>query len=82
MKPNKKREFFLRKPKDKCHTYDMHSHWSCPCFIGLWNKMQLTLIFINKDEFKGHNIYLDISNFFENPDKTNNMFSGGILGDD
>jgi len=38
--------------------------------------------FIHKDNFKSHNFYLDISDFFENLYKTDNILSGGILRDD
>jgi hypothetical protein len=44
--------------------------------------------FIHKDDFEGHNVYLnvnvylDVSDLFGNPDKTNNILNGEILGDD
>jgi beta-galactosidase beta subunit len=37
--------------------------------------------FIYKDDFECHNAYIDINDFFKNPDKTYNILSGGILGD-
>ena len=37
---------------------------------------------IRKDDFEGHNSYLDVFYFFENPNKTNDIHSGGILEDD
>ena len=38
--------------------------------------------FIHKDDFEGHNTYLDVFYFFKNLDKIDNMLSGGILRDD
>jgi hypothetical protein len=38
--------------------------------------------FIHKDDFEGHNTYLDVYDLFENPNKTNNMLSSEILRDD
>ena len=33
----------------------------------------------NKDGSENHNAYIDVSDFFENSDKTKNMLSGGII---
>ena len=44
--------------------------------------------FIHKKDLEGHNAYLDVNTcldvygIFENPYKTDNMLSGGILGND
>ena len=91
MNPNKKRIENLHKPKDKCHRCGMHSHCSRTCrmpkdFTDLYqaslkqNVIETNLI--NKDDFEGHNAYLDVNDLFKNPDKTDNMLSGGILEDD
>jgi len=81
----------LYKPKDKCHKCNMHGHWSCTCrtpkhLTSLYQtspkQNTLETNFIHKDNFKSHNFYLDISDFFENLYKTDNILSGGILRDD
>ena len=69
----------------------MDGHWSYTCrtpkhltsfYQASPKQNTIETNFIHKDNFKGHNAYLDISDFFENPDKTNNILSGGILGVD
>ena len=37
--------------------------------------------FIYKDNFERHNAYLDVNDFFKNPDKIYNILSVGICGD-
>jgi hypothetical protein len=73
----------------------MHGHWSRTCrtlkyFTDLYQtylKQNVVEInFIHKNDFEGHNIYLnvnvylDVFDLFGNPDKTNNILSGEILG--
>jgi hypothetical protein len=69
----------------------MHVHWSLTCrtpkhLIDLYQtslkQNAIETNFIHKDDFEGHNTYLDVFFFFENLDKTDNIFSGGILRDD
>jgi len=52
-------------------------------FISSLSKTKCTWTnFIHKDDFEDHNTYLDVYDFFENLDKTNNMHSSEILRDD
>ena len=75
----------------------MHGHWLRTCRIPkhLTDLYQASLKqntvetnFIHKDGSENHNAcidvntYLDVSDFFENSDKTENMLSGGIIRDD
>jgi hypothetical protein len=81
----------LHKLEDKCHMCGMHGHWPLTCrtpkhLIDLYQtslkQNAIETNFIHKDNFEGHNTYLDVFFFFENLDKTDNIFSGGILRDD
>jgi hypothetical protein len=73
----------------------MYGHWSCACCTPkhLTDLYQASLKqntvetnFIHKDDFESHNldvnVCLDVSDFFENPDKTDNMLNDGILEND
>ena len=75
----------------------MHGHWSRTCRTPkhLTNLYQASLKqntveinFIHKDRSGNHNacidvnIYVDISNFFKNSDKTENMLNGEIIIND
>jgi len=69
----------------------MHGHWSCTCrmpkhLTSLYQvfpkQNTVETNFIHKDNFEGHNAYLNISDFFENSDKTDNIISDEILEDD
>jgi len=88
--PNKKMVENLHKHKDKCHRCGIHGH----CFRTCHTPKHLTDLyqssleqnavetnFINKDDFEGHNAYLDVNDFFKRPYKTDNMLSGRILED-
>jgi hypothetical protein len=66
----------------------MHDHWSRTCrtlkyLTDLYqNSLKQNTIetnFIHKDDFKGHNVYLDISDLFKNPNETDGIFSGRML---
>ena len=75
----------------------MHGHWS-PTYHTLKYLTDLYQVFlkqntietnfIHKDDYENHNTYLDVSTYlsvsdlFENPNKTENMLSGGIIKDD
>ena len=69
----------------------MHDHWSRTCqmlkhLIDLYQAFlkqnAIETNFIHKDNFKDHNVYLNISDLFKNPNKTDGIFSVRILGDD
>ncbi|KAG5253315.1 Retrovirus-related polyprotein from transposon [Salix suchowensis] len=87
----------LHKPEDKCHRCGMHGHWSRTCrtpkhltdlYQASLKQNTVETNFIHKDGSENHNAcidvntYLDVSDFFENSDKTKNMLSGGIIRDD
>jgi hypothetical protein len=75
----------------------MHGHSSRTCrtpkhltylYQAFFKQNAVETNFIHKEDLEGYNayldvnIYLDVYDFFENPDKIDNMLSGGILRDD
>jgi len=81
----------LHKPENKYHRFGMHDHWSRTCrtlkyltdlYQASLKQNTIETNFIHKDDFKGHNVYLDISDLFKNPNKTDDIFSGRMLEDD
>jgi hypothetical protein len=79
----------LHIPEDKCHMCGMHDHRSRTCrslkhltdlYQASPKQNAVEINFIRKDDFEGHNVYLDVFDFFKNPDKTDSVLSCGILG--
>ena len=68
----------------------MNGHWSHLSYTktsyrfisSLSKQYTVETNFIHKDVSENHNAYIDVSDFFEDLDKTENMLSGGIIRDD
>ena len=69
----------------------MHCHWLRTCrtpkhftylYQAFLKQNTVETNFIYKDVYENHNACIDVSNFFENSNKIENMLSGRIIGDD